>query len=128
MSLKCPPGYIVRDGYRRKGYLNKYGTYVRPTTVPPTCIKDLGKKGRGVDVFKLKGGDLTKYGYHLKESDTAKRRLALLRSGKEFKPLTVFRKVNALATLNKRTHPTYASRAKADASWISRNYLKSGSE
>jgi len=124
MSVKCPPGYIVRDGYHRRGYLNKNGTYVKPTTVPATCIKDLGGKGRGKDVFaKLKSGDLTKYGYHLKESDTARRRLSLLKSAREFKPLTVFKKVQALSILHKNTNPVYAKRAKSDAEWISRNYL-----
>ena len=122
--MKCPPGYIKRTGYTRKGYRRKDGTYVGPSRVPASCIKDVGKKGKGIPVIgKLTEGDLTQYGYHIKEADLGKRRTSLMKAGQKFSPLSVFRKLNALAILNKNTNPTYSKRARADARWVSRNYL-----
>ena len=72
-SKKCGSKQIKKEGYIRKGYTRKAytrsdGTRVKavkvpPTVVPPTCIKDVGKPGKGRQLFRLESDDLKPYGY-----------------------------------------------------------------
>jgi len=111
--VKCPPGYIIRKGYYRGN-----------TYVSATCIKDLGTKGKGAEVIgKLSSGDLIEFGYELKARQEL-RQQALAKAIKKYGALKTFQKVHALTVLFKRTHPSYATRAKKDTEWISKNYLK----
>ena len=128
--MKCPTGYILRKGYYRKGYHRKDGTFVKGSYVEPACVKDQGKKGKAIFKRPLKKGELTQFGYHLKDTDQLHRRGSLFKAMKHFQekekdggPLKVFRMINALQILNKNTNPTYSKRAENDKEWISRNYL-----
>lgn len=127
MTSKCPKGTIRRKAYTRKGYTRrayrrKDGTRVKKSTVkksrvPSSCIRDLGKEGKGKRLFTLKKGDLTKFGYSLKH-DASTRRYALKRSMSMFSRNKLIKKLNALYILQKNTNPMYAKRARADMKWV----------
>ena len=115
----CKRGEIVREGYIRKS-----GKSGKSRQVAPGCIKG-NKKGK--QLFVLSKGTLTQYGYHtdLSEKD---RRVALRRALAHIKPLSVYRKLNALYVLNK--NRPLGSLYKGDAEWVkttreyARRYLK----
>ena len=112
---------------RRKS--GKTYSYVRPagkTRVRPAPIPDVGAAGKGPKLIgKLKGGMLTKYGYHPVEAMT-NRHKALTKgiSGGE-KPLAVMRRLIAISTLTKRTLPRASRIYKSDAMWVRRKYAGS---
>ena len=113
-TLKCKRGEIVRSRYTRK---LKSGKKI---VVKESCIKDLGKKGKGEKLFTLKKGGLSKYGYSLKKS-ASQRRQSLKRSNKEFSKGTLIRKLNALSILQKNTNPVISRKAKHDMNWVRNN-------
>lgn len=104
---KCPPGEILREGYHRKAYQRKAyrrssGAFIAPvsvaeTYVPPTCIIDRGKPGKGPKILPKPRNDmhLTKYGYRVHEP-TAARHEALEKASEDNDPLTVLRRLNLI--------------------------------
>jgi hypothetical protein len=94
---------------------------VKSATVKPGCIQATGlslKRGRkGKQLFVLKKGTLSRYGYHLHSSDQS-RHESLHRALQGSKPLSIFRKLNALYVLNKNRNPTAAKMYKADSEWV----------
>jgi hypothetical protein len=129
----CPKGYILR-----KAYVRKYSTGVRDkgftvrrgdktyraypssssTVVKASCIRDRGKEGKGPQVIgPLRRGELLKHGYTYRKS-TDERHSALRKAVKEFGPLGVYRKLNAVAKLSSRTEPKIAKVFKADRNWV----------
>lgn len=107
MTKTCKIGQI-----RRKAYTRKDGVRVKST-----CIKDMGKPGKGKKLFSLKKGDLTKYGYHLK-TKASTRHKALGKARKHIPYASLIRKLNALSILQKNTNPLYSSRAKSDMEYL----------
>lgn len=66
-----------------------------------------------------KEGSLDKFGYYdLKQKNATQRRIALKRALKNVKPLSVYRRIIALATLHKNTDPKLHVSLLADADWI----------
>jgi len=140
-SLKCPPGKIQRRGYvrkfattvRRKGYTVRkasgqvYRIYPdkEDVYVKPSCVKDPGLPGKGPASGKgfsiLRKGELKKYGYVYDESEE-KRHTALKQAEKEFGALGVYRKLDAVAKLSKRTVPEAARVFAKDREWIKSKY------
>ena len=119
----CRPGQIIRKGYTRKAYYRADGTYVSASKVKPVCISDKGNPGKGPALIgKMKKGELTQFGYHL-SSNATDRRKALTKAIKRYDALSVFRKINAISSLQKNTNPSYSAKARADANWISKNHL-----
>ena len=134
--LHCGPGKVERRGYVRKfgaeilkrGYTVKRASgkmyRVKPEKssvyVKPSCIKDRGNPGKldpGQGFGLLRRGELKKHGYVYEESREARRR-ALRKAIHEFGALGVFRKLDAVAKLSKRTAP-HASRVfKQDREWV----------
>ena len=51
MASKCPPKQIMR-----KGYTTKAGMRVKPT-----CVKDMGKPGKGKPVWRMTPGGMEPY-------------------------------------------------------------------
>ena len=80
-----------------------------------TTRKSYTRKSR--QLFVLKKGDLTKYGYHADLSKDT-RHEALKKALGEFSPLSLFRKLNAVYVLNKNRDKKRASIFKADAKWV----------
>jgi hypothetical protein len=138
----CPQGMIPRVGYFRKisssvareGYIKhtrsgktvKVFPKTRSVYVKASCIKDLGKPGKGKNgIGPLRKGDLSKYGYSYKLSE-AERREALQRAIRAYGPLTTFRKLNAVAKLSSLTNPSAAESFAADRNWIRLAYGSNG--
>ena len=120
-SPKCKSGKVLREGYSRKSYTRKSGVFVTSTKVRPGCIKAVGlsrKRGvKGTQLFILEKGTLTKYGYHSNQS-IVERREALKKALKNTKPLSLYRKLNALYVLNKNKNPPLAKLFRNDADWV----------
>lgn len=136
----CPKGYILRRGYTRRfrpsvkatGFtVRRKGTVytVRPKAntirVPASCIKDRGLPGKGPKegegIGKLRKGELIKYGYQYRLSDSL-RQAALKKAIKRFGALSVYRKLDAVAKLSLRTAPDASTVFARDRDWIRSNY------
>ena len=110
-----------RDG-TRYSYVRKAGVS-RVSAVP---AKDVGAAGKSTKVIgKLKGGMLTKYGYHPVEAMTNRRKALSKGISQGEKPLSVMRGLIAISTLTKRTLPRASRIYKQDAMWIRSKYAKS---
>lgn len=139
-TRKCPPGQIARKGYIRRftsgikatGYTVKrksgktYKVYPKKTStyVKSACIKDLGKKGKaapGQQIGPLRKGELKKYGY-VYRLPSDKRHSALRKAVAAYGPLSVYRKLNAVAKLAVRTAPAASNAFKADRNWVRETY------
>ena len=106
-SKKCGPGEIMRKGYQRKGYQrNEYtrktgttipATYVSAAEVPPICIKDVGKPGKGPKTLPKPDNlvHLSKYGYSIHRPEP-ERRAALRAAIKDYNTLLILRRLNLL--------------------------------
>jgi len=103
-------------------YVRKAGMS-RVSAVP---AKDVGAAGKSTKVIgKLKGGMLTKYGYHPVEAMTNRHKALSKGISKGEKPLSVMRRLVAISTLTKRTLPRASRIYKQDAMWIRTKYAKS---
>lgn len=103
-------------------YVRKSGLS-RISAVP---AKDVGAAGKSTKVIgKLKGGMLTKYGYHPVEAMTNRHKALSKGISKGEKPLAVMRRLVAISTLTKRTLPRASRIYKQDAMWIRSKYAKS---
>lgn len=136
---KCAPGEIMRLPYvrkfgntvRMKGYMRKTKTgkvihiipkQVKTIRVGATCIKDLGKKGKGTQkIGPLRKGELAKYGYSTRISRD-QRRAALRRAIAKLGSNNVFHKLDAVAKLSVRTDPKRSRTFVADRDWIRKQY------
>jgi hypothetical protein len=118
---RCKSGEIVREGYTRKAFVRKTGVRVSRSKVAPGCIKATGlskKRGtKGKQLFVLEKGTLTQYGYHANLTED-ERHHALKKALDYIKPLSVYRKLNALYVLNKNKDSTLAKLYRKDADWI----------
>lgn len=135
----CPPGMIERKEYARKystavlqkGFTrkSKFGktSVINPrkqslTYVGPKCVKDIGLPGKGnKSIGPLKKGELTKYGYSMRE-DEEKRRSALKKAVDEYGALGVYRKLNAVSKLTFRSIPQASKVYEKDRNWIKEKY------
>lgn len=136
----CPRGFIMRKGYTRKfkSSVKESGFTVRRKgkvyTVHPKagsihvdagCIRNRGLPGKGPKegegIGKLRKGELVKYGYQYRLSDSI-RQEALKRAIKRFGPLSVYRKLNAVSKLSTRTAPDASTVFSKDRNWIRNNY------
>ncbi len=140
-TMKCPPGYILRDAYvrryttavRTKGYTVKkksgttYKVLPQATSyyVPAACIIDKGKKGEGVPggkgIAPLRKGELTKFGYTTRLPGE-QRHKAIEKAVAEFGALSIYRKLNAVAKLSLRVAPEASKTFKADRDWVMKTY------
>jgi hypothetical protein len=136
----CPEGKVERKGYVRKfgkeilerGYTVKKASgkayRIHPAKesvyVKPSCIKDRGlpgKVGPGEGFGALRKGELKKHGY-VYERSRESRHEALKKAIGEFGALGVFRKLDVVAKLSKRTVPRAAAVFKDDRDWVRKHY------
>ncbi len=68
-------------------------------------------------LFHLEKGTLTKFGYSMKNSQQSRHK-SLKKAIKSVKPLSIYRRLNALYVLNKYKHPDNAKIFKDDAEWL----------
>ena len=130
----CPPGMIPRKSYvrrystavRSKGFTvkktNGKSYHVQPTAknmlVESSCIKNTGAPGKGPQLFgRLKKGELAKYGYSYKATDS-ERHAALKKAIDVYGRIGVYRKLNAVAKLTKRTVPSASNIFSKDRNWL----------
>jgi hypothetical protein len=131
----CGPGEILKTGYKRKfgntvrekGYIRKTKSgkvirimpkQVKTIRVAATCIKDLGKKGKGTQkIGPLHKGELAKYGYSTR-IPRDQRRSALRRAIAKLGSNNVFHKLDAVAKLSVRTDPKRSRTFVADRDWV----------
>lgn len=137
---ECPKGYVLRRGYTRKfkNTVKREGYTVRrkgkvfiarpkanETYVQSQCIKDRGLPGKGPregeGFAPLRKGELIKYGYSYRLSDTMRRK-ALDKAIKSYGALSVYRKLNAVAKLSLRTAPDASQIFIKDRNWIKANH------
>ena len=143
VSLKnnhCPKGYILRKGYtrkfrqsiatsgytvRRKGKVYTVRPKVSTIKVQPGCIKDRGLPGKGPvegeGIGKLRKGELVKYGYQYRLSDSLREK-ALKKAIKSYGALAVYHKLDAVSKLSVRTDPDASKIFARDRDWIRDNF------
>ncbi len=127
---RCSPGEEERAGYvrreyKRKAYTRKNGTNVRATHVKsaeakPVCIKKRGK-GTGYKIpTVLEKGDLKKFGYgNVRDLSIRERHKALTNAVESVKnPLSIFRKLIVVSTMNRNTNPEVSDIFHQDAYWL----------
>jgi hypothetical protein len=129
----CPPGKILRKAYVRRfrtnvkerGYTVKRGSQLyraypkkSTTVVQAACVKDVGLPGKGPQaIAPLRKGELMKHGYSYRKNDLT-RHEALRKAAKEFGPLGVYRKLDAVAKLSSRAAPQASVVFKKDRDWV----------
>lgn len=124
-SKKCPKGYIMREGYKRASYKShsKTGkkTSVKASWTAPSCIKSVvGKSEKGSKLITIIDKDvLGKYGYNnITVMTKTDRHTALRKAIKANKPLSIYRRIIAIATLNKNKDKKLYKVLREDADWI----------
>ncbi len=124
-SKKCPKGYIMREGYKRASYKShsKSGkkTSVKANWTAPSCIKSVtGKSEKGAKLITIIDKDvLGKYGYNnVKAMTKSERHTALRKAIQANKPLSIYRRIIAIATLNKNKSKSLYKILREDADWI----------
>lgn len=111
--------------HRKDGSSYSYVRKPKTRRIASVPAYDVGAIGQSKKVIgPLKGGMLTRYGYHPVEAMTNRHKALSKGIVKGEKPLSVFRRLMAIGTLTKRTLPRASRIYKADAKWISRKYLK----
>lgn len=138
MATDCPKGFILRSGYtrkfrpsvkasgftvRRKGTVYTVRPKVNTIKVNASCVKNRGLPGKGVGegIGKLRKGDMIKYGYQYRLSDSL-RQTALKKAIKRYGALSVYRKLDAVGKLSVRTAPDASKIFVRDRNWIKENY------
>jgi hypothetical protein len=136
----CPKGYIMRKGYtrrfrpnvkqtgftvRRKGTIYTVRPKANTIKVDAGCIKNRGLPGKGPregeGIGKLRKGELIKYGYQYRLSDSL-RHSALKKAIKRYGALSVYRKLDAVSKLSLRTAPDASKIFGIDRNWVRSNY------
>jgi hypothetical protein len=130
---KCPSGMIEKEGYTRKGHIRKSYTrkdgtkvsaaIVSETDVPPVCVKDVGKPGKGPKILPKPRNEikLHTYGYSTKKTD-AQRHEALKDAAHDFGLLKVLRRMNLLR--NYQSVPSVKAVFNRDVEYLKKQYSK----
>jgi len=84
--------------------------------------RNKGKRTRKNVIGPLKKGDLTNCGYHLNKTRKMRKK-SLKCAVKKYGPLSTFRKLNALTTLNKNRNPSMSKKTLKDREWVKTTYL-----
>ena len=133
--MKCRSGMIVRKAYTIKNKKVKPGCIAAQSAsglkrseinapiikkMRITCKRNNTKYKRHNKcnvLFHLEKGTLSKFGYSMKNSQQTRHK-SLKKAIKSVKPLSVYRRLNALYVLNKNKHPENAKIFKDDAEWL----------
>ena len=131
---KCSKGEILREGFKKNSYKSHSKTgrniKVSGSWTKPACIKSVtGKSKKGSKLITIMDKDvLGKYGYsNIKSLSKTERHSALRDALKKIKPLSIYRRLIALATLNKNKDEELFITLRKDADWIKTQdvYIKS---
>ncbi len=112
IKRKCPEGQI-----RRKSYVRKSGKRVKSS-----CIRDMGRRGKGKSIIKMKNeGSLSKFGYDkVVTKSPLSRHRSLRKAIKKYGTTSVIRKLNAVAVLTRNSNRKLSSKFNADKKWVMR--------
>lgn len=135
--VECPPGMIMRNPSVRKSFHRRSGTKVHSARIGATCIKDVGKPGKGKMTIVLDPEDhyLSEFGYEQVSKLTKTQRMAALKrlmdyfipiKGEQATMTYIIRALNARYVLNRNTNPKIAKIFKADQRTVSEMYAKRG--
>ena len=117
-SKKCKKGFIKREGYKvTKNINNKKTEY----WVEPKCIKSqVNRSTKGSkEIVILEKDVLKKYGYSdIVNKTFDERKKSLKKALLEIKPLSVYRRIIAISTLNKNKNPKLYKKLKEDIKWL----------
>ncbi|AQN68518.1 hypothetical protein [Saudi moumouvirus] len=132
-NIECGPGEIVRKGFYRKGFQRREfvrsdgtivpASFIPETYVPATCMKDMGKPGKGPKILPTPRGDIhfRDYGYDVHKPDR-ERQQALIEASKDYDPLTVLRRMNLIR--NYQPVPENKERMSRDVEFMSNYYAR----
>ena len=130
-SSKCKKGEILREGYKRKEYTKilSDGTTkkIKSKWISPSCIKSAtGKSSKGPKLITITNDyELKDYGYeNVKKLSSTNRQKALTKAIKYIKPISLFRKLIALSTLQKNIDPKLHKIFYKDAYFVRDNLWK----
>ncbi len=115
MPSSCPKGMIRRASYKKKS----------GKTVKSSCVKDMGKPGKGPKLIVMPAEDvgmLGEFGYSLKKTHEDRVK-ALKKACKKYDMLKVLRHINALRTLFK-SNESYYNKLDKDLKWLQKHYEK----
>lgn len=124
-NQECKPGQILREGYyvhTHKSH-SKLGkdTNVKSFWVKPGCVdSQLNRNTKGEKKIVLMEKDVLKsYGYtNIEAMSKISRHSALRKAIKNIKPLSIYRRVIAIASLNKNKNEKLYNILREDADWI----------
>jgi hypothetical protein len=117
MKIHCPQGYTKKK-YRCSQSKQSRNAQIRK--MKNNCTKRNKKYHTSHTcnvLFYLEKGTLTKFGYSMKNSQQSRHK-SLKKAIKSVKPLSIYRRLNALYVLNKNKHPDNAKIFKDDAEWL----------
>jgi hypothetical protein len=114
----CRPGYMKRFDY----VVVTDSSGKRKKIVRTSCIKK-NKKKRTTKKMVLHKGTLRQFGYDTTDK-SMERQKALSRAVRNLGWLVVFRKLNAVAILTKRSNPTKSKIFSQDKAWVRKKYYK----
>lgn len=108
-KARCPPGMIARAPFQRRSFRRQSGSRVRSSLVKSGCVRSPNRQKKPT-LFHLDRGTLEQYGYgpDVASMSVQARRSALRKAVKDIPPLSVFRKLNAIYLVNRRTNPRVA--------------------
>jgi len=124
-SKRCSTGQIERAGYTRKSFKRNNGKVVKKSEVPPVCVRDTGKVGKGPKLpLVMEKNILKKFGYNnVKNMSARSRHIALKKAYENMgNSLSLFRRLNIVSTMNRNKDPTLAKIFKDDANWVRKNF------
>lgn len=126
---KCSKGEIMREGYKRKPYSKKSRSgskiSIKSSVVAPSCIKSISKSSKANKNITIMEKDiLHKYGYKdVKNMPVTKRHSSLNEAVNKIKPLSVYRRLIAIATLNKNKDHGLYKILREDAEYIKKYHM-----
>ena len=124
-SKTCKSGQIKREGYYTKSHSSHTKTgkkiNVKGYWVAPGCIESqLKRSSKGKKLITIMEKDVLKpFGYTKIESlSVLERKKALKKAIQKIKPLSIYRRIIAIATLNENKNKKLFDILRADAEWI----------
>lgn len=124
-STKCPKGYIMRESHKKDSYKphSKKNNIINidEKSIVAQCVKkQTTKSEKKENIIVIMEKDLlANYGYtHVKSLSLRERKTALKKAIKDIKPLSVYRRLLAISTLNKNRDRDLAIILKEDSEWI----------
>ena len=122
---KCKPGQIMREGYHIKSHQGHSKSCKKISVsghwVAPGCIQSpMGRSTKGPKLITLMEKDVLKpFGYtKIETMGKTARREALKKAIKAVKALSIYRRIIAIATLNKNKDEKLYKILREDAEWI----------